>query len=302
MPVAVTDWGMATWTGFTAGLAAFSAYVPAMAGALAILLVGWIAASLLATLALRGLEAGRFDSYVARSGLEDALHRAGVRLDPSAVLAGGVKWAVRLAALMVAADALRLPALSAGIARLLAYLPNVLAAGVILALGLAAARLAASWVAGALQPRASALVAGPVRAAIVALALLGALGQLAIAPALVQTLYTALVSAVALAAALAFGLGLRDQARDVVAGQALADQLHEGDEITLEQVRGRIARIGPLTTLIHTGDGFTSVPNHLLVDAVYRVHGRRATPFGGGGGSGRMPSWRTRRQDDRPPS
>jgi small-conductance mechanosensitive channel len=298
MPGAVTDWGLATWTGFAAGLASFWAWVPAMAGALVLLLVGWLASSLVATLILRLLEAARFDAYIARSGLEDALHRAGLRVDPADLVAGLGKWAVRLVALMLAADALRLPALASGIARVLAYLPNVVAAAAILALGLAGARVLGAWVLAVAPGRTRELWAAAARLAVLALAGLAAIGQLGVAPALVQTLYTAAVGAIALAAALAFGLGLRDQARDVLAGQALAEQLREGDEITVDQVRGRIARIGALTTLIHTGDGFTSVPNRRLVEEVVRVHGYRSAPLGGGGGAARPPSWRTRRHDD----
>ncbi|MDB5096935.1 MAG: small-conductance mechanosensitive ion channel-like protein [Cyanobacteria bacterium RYN_339] len=301
MPLAVTDWGMATWTGLTAGLVTFYGHVPGMLGALAMLLVGWIAGSLLATLAHRVLEALRFDAYMARGGVDEAINRAGVRVDPAGLVAGLVKWAVRLVAVMLAADALHLPALAAGSAALLGYLPNLLAAAVILALGLTLAAFVGRLIRGSVHLRTRELLAGAASWGIGALAVLGALGQLAIAPALVQTLYTAGVGAVALAAALAFGLGLRDQARDVVAGHALAEQLHEGDEITLDQVRGRIARIGSLKTLIHTGDGFTSVPNHMLIDTVFRVHGPRIAPAGGGGGPTKAPSWRTRVEDDSPP-
>jgi hypothetical protein len=118
-------------------------------------------------------------------------------------------------------------------------------------------------------------------------ATLGAVAQLNIAPALVQTLYTAVIAALALAAALAFGLGLRDQAHDVVAGRALMDQLHEGDEIALENVSGRIQKIGPVKTLILGQDGSKlSVPNHFLTERIFRIHsgGTLATAGGGGGG------------------
>jgi len=296
MPTPILDWDTASWTGLTAGLATFTAALPSLAGAAVIVLLGWLAGSLLAVLALRLLEAARFDAYLAHSGLEGALQRAGVRLDPAAALAALVKWSVRLVALWIAADVLHLPAVAAGLARVLGYLPNVAAALAILAGGWWLAGVVARLIRGLPTLRTRELVARAAQATIAAIAALAALGQLAIAPALVQTLDTALIAAVALAAALAFGLGLRDQARDVVAGHALAEHLHEGDEITVDQVRGRVARIGTLKTLVHTGDGFTSIPNHVLIDVIFRVHGHRIAPLGGGGGgggrSGRPPSWR----------
>src|SRR5690606_36837707 len=109
---------------------------------------------------------------------------------------------------------------------------------------------------------------------------------------LVQTLYTAVIAAVALAAALAFGLGLRDQAHDVVAGRALLDQLHEGDTIMLENVDGRVQKIGPVKTVIQAQDGSSvSVPNHFLTERIFRSNAGGAALAGaaGGGGGGEVP-------------
>jgi preprotein translocase subunit YajC len=137
---------------------------------------------------------------------------------------------------------------------------------------------------GSLGVRASEILGDVAYWAIVVFATLGAIGQLNIAPALVQTLYTAVIAMVALAGALAFGLGLRDQARDVVAGRSIMDQLRVGDEVSLSQGSGRIQRIGAVKTLIETASGLLSVPNHMLTDEVLRIGGGRLAAAGGGGG------------------
>lgn len=314
MPAAVTDWGMATWTGLTAGLVGFYAYMPRVVGAALILLVGWAVAGILAVVAERFLVAVRFDAAVARLGVDDAVNRAGVRLDPTELVVSLVRWAAVLVAFMMAADTLALPRVSAGIAAVLGYIPNVIAAAAILGLGLALAGLASRLVrgaAGAAGVRTGDLLGDLAFWAIAIFASLGAIEQLDIAPNLVQTLYTAVVGAVALAAALAFGLGLRDQARDLVAGHALADHLHEGDEITLEHVRGRVQRVGAVKTLIQTGEGLMSVPNRQLADQVFRVVGHRLAVSGGGGGAVPerakpvepiAPSWTVRPGEDELPS
>lgn len=286
---AVSDWGVATWTAFTAGLATFYGFVPNLLGAILILLIGWGVASLLYALTDKLLDAVRFDALMARTGVDDAINRSGVRIDPSNLVATLVKWTVLLVAFMMAADALNLTQVSVGISAILAYIPNVVAAVAILALGVLLAGFVSRLVRGAAATaglKTSDLMADLSYWAITIFAALGAIGQLNIAPTLVQTLYTAVIASIALAGALAFGLGMREQARDVVAGRALAEQLHEGDEIEVEDMRGRIRSIGAIKTLIETGSGLMSVPNHILADRTFRLAsggGRLATAGGGGG-------------------
>lgn len=303
MPVtqAVSDWGAAIWAAMAAGLVNLLGFLPNLLGALLILLVGWAVGAALYAVTDRVLEALRFDRALSQTGLREAIAKSGVDLEPSDLVASLVKWTVWLVAFMTAADTLRLPQVSAGIAALIAYVPNVIAAIAILIVGLLFATFVGRLVRGAtasVSLRTGELVADVAYWAIAVFAVLAAIGQLNIAPALVQTLYTAVIAAVALAAAIAFGIGLRDQARDVVAGRALAEQIHPGDEITIESTRGRVQRIGALTTQVHTGEGTMSVPNHMLVDCIIRLGGPsvRFSPAGGGGG----PRGSTPPHSDRP--
>jgi hypothetical protein len=269
-------------------------------------LIGWAVASLVYTLTDKLLDAVRFDALMARIRVDEAINRSGVRIDPSNLVASLVKWSVLLVAFMMAAEKLGLTQVSMGISSILGYIPNVIAAALILGLGLLLASFVSNLVRGAAATagvRTTELLADLAYWAITIFATLGAIGQLNIAPVLVQTLYTAVIAAVALAGALAFGLGLREQARDVVAGRAVTDHVHEGDEIVLGDIRGRIVRVGPLKTLISGSDGTTSVPNHLLADSSFRIMGGGPQLAGaaGGGGGGEAPIL-PRFEEDIPPS
>jgi small-conductance mechanosensitive channel len=293
---AITDWGVATWAAFAAGMAGFFTWLPNLLGAALILLVGWVVAKALYSLTDRVLDAVRFDSLMHRARIDEAISRSGVRIDPSNLIATLVKWTVLLVAFMMAAENLGLTQVSLGISSILGYIPNVLAAVVILGLGMLLAGFVSKLVRGAASSagmRTSDVLSDVSYWAITVFAALGAIAQLNIAPALVQTLYTAVIAAVALAAALAFGLGLRDQAHDVVAGRALADQIHEGHTIMLENVQGRIQKIGPVKTVIQGLDGASvSVPNHFLTERIFRFNSggaQLAGAAGGGGGGGETP-------------
>ena len=145
----------------------------------------------------------------------------GANTDPAGFLATIAKWFVRLIVLVVAFDALGLPAVSAVLQELLLWLPNLVVALVILVIaGLAANALhglvrGATAQAGLGNPDVLANVA---RVAVWAFAVVVAVNQLGIATTLVNTLFMGTVGALALALGLAFGLGGRETAGQIVSG------------------------------------------------------------------------------------
>ena len=139
--------------------------------------------------------------------------------DASTVVASVVKWLVRVVVLLVAFDALGLPAVSDVLRQLLLWLPNLVVALVILIVASLAARALADVVRGASaeagfkNPETLANVA---KTGVMALAILVAVNQVGVAQNIINILLTGLVAALALASGLAFGLGGRDLAGSVL--------------------------------------------------------------------------------------
>ncbi len=273
----VSGWGAATWAAVGAALTNMLSWLPNLIGAAIILLVGWLIAAALGNLTNRGLEAIQFDRITTRAGIKDAISRTGVKLEASDLVAQLVKWGVFLVAILVAADALRLPQVTAALNSVLGYIPNVIAAILILTFG----TLLASFVGNVVRAAgfAGSQVLGQVAYwAIVVFAGLAALAQLNIAPALIQTLVTAAVGSVALAGAIAFGLGMRNQAADLAAMAGVRANLVEGDFLDVkvdgQRVSGRIERITPTATCLDSDQGRVMVPNRMIVEQVTTVrHG-----------------------------
>jgi hypothetical protein len=144
----------------------------------------------------------------------------GVHQDASGVIASVVKWFVRLMTLVVAFDTLGLPAVSGVLQQLLLWLPNLIVALVALVIGGLAAnalsRLVRGSAAEAGLPNPDVLAAAT-RIAVWAFAVVVAVSQLGIATTLINTLLVGVVGAVALAVGLAFGLGGRDRAAQLLA-------------------------------------------------------------------------------------
>jgi hypothetical protein len=217
----ITDWGTAVMSSVAAALAILLASIPKVIGFALILIIGWLVASALAALVAALLRAVHFNDLARRSGFAGFVQQMGIKRDSAGFLADLAKWFVRLIALVAAFDALGLPAVSTVLEQLRLWLPNLIVALVILVIaGLAANALhglvrGATAEAGLGNPD---LLASIARVAVWAFAIVVAVNQIGIATALVNTLFMATVGAIALALGLAFGLGGRETAAQIVRG------------------------------------------------------------------------------------
>lgn len=191
-------------------------FIPRLVGFLVILIVGLIIAWAVSKALTFLLRKVGFDRMSNRIGLSRLEQRMNVSLDAAGVLGKVVYWFILLIFLIPAADALGVPAVSNILNTLVAYIPNVFVAVLVLFLGALFATFVADIVRGAV---ASAKIGNPnvfagiARWSIIGFAVLVALEQLKIAPDLINELFGAVVAAVAIAFALAFGLGGQDAAR-----------------------------------------------------------------------------------------
>jgi hypothetical protein len=215
----VRDVGDAFRTSLAGAFAVFMSAIPRILAFVVILVAGWFIASLIARGVDALLRAVRFNELAQRSGLEGFVRNMGVRTDSSGVIADIAKWFVRLIALVVAFDALGLPAVSDVLRQLLLWLPNLIVALVVLVIGGIAARALGNLVRGATAEadfRNPDLFAAVARVAVIGFSIVVALTQLGIATALINTLLIGVVAAFAIATGLAFGLGGRDKAAEVL--------------------------------------------------------------------------------------
>ncbi len=201
---------------FAAALALIFTFIPKLIGFLVILLIGWIVASAISKAVTFLLKKVGFDRLSQRIGLDQMSQRAGISLDAAGILGKVVYWFIFLIFLVPAVDTLGISAVSNILNQIIAYIPNVFVAILILLIGAFVATIAADVVRGGASSARlgnASLLANIVRYAILGFVALIALEQLGIAPALLNILFTAVVGAAALAAGLAFGLGGQDTAR-----------------------------------------------------------------------------------------
>jgi small-conductance mechanosensitive channel len=210
----------------------FVSYIPQLIGALIILIVGYIIAKALQALVGRVLQAVGFDSWMERGGIKQFFDRAQTNQTPHSILGLLVFWFVFIIAITMAADALGIPQVSAVLAQLIAYIPSIIVAILILILAALLANFLAGIVRGATG---SDMLSSIARYAVIVYAAFAALTQLGIAVQLTANTFLIVLGAVALAAAIAFGIGGREVARDIV--EKAYGHIDEEDEEQQEDSR-----------------------------------------------------------------
>lgn len=284
----IRDIGEALYTAFGTALTVFFAFIPRLLGTLIVLAIGLFVGRFVGALVTRALRVVRFDQIADRAQIDDFLRGAGVRMDPASVVGAFAKWFIYLIAFQVAASTLGFPQLTAIINDAIAFIPRMIAALVILLVGALAGTLLAGLVRGSLGAarlgNANAL-ANVARWGVLAFAVVAALSQLQIAPAIVNTLWMALIGGLAVAVALAFGLGARDAAGSVATGQLIRGEFRPGMAIGLDGQSGTVEQVGAVYTTIRTADGLLKVPNGELARKTVRISGDNGERLGHGAGA-----------------
>ena len=211
----------------------FFSWIPNLIGALVILILGYVIAKVIQ---------GILTSLLTRAGLDRSLLSGGtgewvgrVAASPSRLLGRIAFWVIFLGFVSIAASALGIEAVSAFVAAVWSYLPNVIAAlAIFLVAGAISAGIAtlATKLMGDTPTGRIVATAAPILVMTIATFMI--LEQLKIAHDIVVTTYTLLLGAIALGAALAFGLGGRDVARRMLEGA------YEKGQEQKEQVRADI--------------------------------------------------------------
>ena len=194
-------------------ISTFLSYIPQLIGAIIILVIGYILARFLQALVTRILQGIGFESWMERGGVKQFFDRAQTDHTPSSILGILVFWFVFIIAITMAADALGLQQISGFLNQLIAFIPSIIVAVLILFLATLLANFVSRIVRGATG---SGILATITQYAIIIYAVFAAITQLGIAVELTAPTFLILLGAVALAAAIAFGIGGREVARDIV--------------------------------------------------------------------------------------
>ena len=201
-----------------ASLHQIGAFLPRVALAIAILIIGWLIAKAVRVAVVRTLRALNFNVITDKAGIDAFLRQGGGDIDTIAVMGALSYWLVILAAMMIAFNSLDLAYVTDLIGRIVLFVPRVMIAVVVLVFG----AYFAKFVSGALTVYLQNIGAGEAALlgrlcmyAIMVFVILIALDQLGLGEILRQT-FLILVGAASLGLAIAFGLGGQRRAAELI--------------------------------------------------------------------------------------
>ncbi len=216
----VQNWGEVftnSLQGIWYGVASF---LPTLIIAIIVFAIGWVLASLIEKVVESVFKAVKVDTALKSAGLDDVMKRTGHPLNSGLFVGSLVKWFVIIVFLIASFDVLGLTQVNLFLKDVvLSYLPQVIVAVLVLMVAVMIAETMQKIVmasARAAHIKSAHLLGVITRYSIWIFAILTALYQLGIAPALIQTIVMGVIAGAAIAIGLAFGLGGKDYAAGVV--------------------------------------------------------------------------------------
>lgn len=196
----------------------FITAVPTFIVALIVFALGLVVAGAVGSFAAKLVRLTKLDVLVEKASMMIKLQNLGITFNFSRTVGWVVRWFFVVVVLIAVADILHWAQVTAFLHSVALYIPNVLVAVVILAIGLIVGKFVHDMVdRGVKSSHLPSSTAGTLAMiaewAIIIFALMTSLTQLGIGSRLIEILFTGLVLGLALAFGLAFGLGGKDKAR-----------------------------------------------------------------------------------------
>lgn len=247
---------------------AVATWLPGLIVAMLLLLIGWLVAILSRAIVGGILRRVGLDRLAERVGIIKTLNEMGLGNSLASLLGRFAYWLVFLVFILAAIESLGLSIVTDALSALVSYVPNILAAALILLLGSLIARFLGDTVGGFATQ--SGISNGPflgrvIQFAVLVLTIIITLNQLDIRTTLLTAVAIIIVAALALALALAFGLGNRELARYIMAGFHVKEAFEVGQTVTVRGHTGRLVKIGSVNAIIETEQGQVSIPNDMLI-------------------------------------
>lgn len=197
----------------------FITFLPNIIGAVVIFLVGWVIAVGLGKLVAKIIKSLQIDALLEKVGFKKPLERAGLKLNSGGAIGWLVKWFFIVVSLMAATNILKLTEVTDFLKRVLLYVPNVFVAILILIAAALVAEFLEKFIRASVEAgriKSAKFVGSVAKWAVWIFALFAALIQLGVAPSLINIIVTGLVAMFAIGGGLAFGLGGKDYAKELV--------------------------------------------------------------------------------------
>lgn len=272
----VNSWGHVFVNSFQQAFSQIIALAPRVLAMAVVLVAGYLVARLVGRLAVALSDRIGLQKAAERGGLVESMKHVGITRSVSSILGQIVFWFLMCVFLMAAFNILELQALSDAMQGVVAYIPKLLVATVVVVIGL----LIANFLRGVIATSADRVgisyaerLATGCYYVLALMTFIAAFDQLTIKFALLEQMILIGFGSLAVGLGLAIGLGGREVVGGIMAGYYTRQRLQTGDHVSVAGFEGTVREVGPVATIIETREqgllSRHSIPNtRMLSEAV----------------------------------
>lgn len=224
----IEDWYTITFASLQELWQSFLKFTPEIIGAIIAVIIGWFVSIAVGKLVSEILRRIKFDKLFEKGVWKDALSKAKWKIDPSGFIGAIVKWVLFIVFLKAAVEILGLKEFAIFMGDIVKWLPNLIVAAAIFVVAVIISDYVPKIIRAAaegMKIKYGHFIEKVSKIAIWVFAILAILIQLGIARDMFMTLFTGFVAFLVVAGGLAFGLGGKDVAADLL--QDLKKKLEE---------------------------------------------------------------------------
>lgn len=237
--------------------------------ALAVVIAAWLVAKLVQFIIKLLLRILQFDKISDNLGITKFLESGGLYNIPTTTISNLFYWIVLFIGFTVAVNIFTTQSAFQIVDRLILYIPQALVGVFIFIIGMAIATFLSKLfqsaiVRAGIRERVASFLQSLIFASIAIFSLLLGLAQLKVSNEVIAVVINNILQYSFLGLAIAFGLGGRYIASDIIASVKLKKLYKKGAEISYDNIKGVLKEVGLFDSLVYTEDGVINVPNSTL--------------------------------------
>jgi small-conductance mechanosensitive channel len=239
----------------------FLAFLPKFIFALIVFLIGYLIARLVQYLSKRFIRGT--NRFITNKKVSKHLQQR--HLDQSAVfISKALYWIIIVTFLTIASEIMGVPVATAWLSGIVQYLPNILAAVIIVFVGIIGGKIVGDIILSATIRSGVSygnVLSKMVQYSILLITILVAIEQIGIDIALVTIIIDIILAALLFGAALSFGLGAKTSVSNIIASYYVHNSYRAGDKIRINNVEGTIIQITSTAVILETPEGQITIPS-----------------------------------------
>ncbi len=244
-------------------------FLPQLLKGIAFLIFGWIFIKITLFIIKKALGFTNIDSLPEKLNVDEIFGNSSIKIQPTKVIVTSIKWILIFIFIIVASELLGLRMVSEQLSNLIAYLPKLISALVIFAVGVYVANMvkkAVSSMFSSLELSGGNLVGNIIFYLIAIIVSVTALNQAGVNTDLITNNLSIIFASILAAFTISFGLGSRDIIKRLLFGYYSRKNLQVGNKIKTDSFEGVIESIDNISVVLSSENKTIIIPIKEIVD------------------------------------